>query len=174
MRFILDAPSMTGQMIALDGGQHLVWQTPDITGAQRIEMAEPRPETDMNEPFKTPQASIADHRSGVRHLFVRDMEMQMPIGIHPMEKAEAQRIIVNVDLAVSDMPVKMTDRYADVVCYQQVVERVRTLVGEGHVNLVETLAERIAAACLEDERVLSGPRAGGKARYLRGLPQRRH
>jgi NAD(P)-dependent dehydrogenase (short-subunit alcohol dehydrogenase family) len=25
VRFILDAPSMTGQMIALDGGQHLGW-----------------------------------------------------------------------------------------------------------------------------------------------------
>lgn len=28
--YILDTPSMTGQMIALDGGQHLAWQTPDI------------------------------------------------------------------------------------------------------------------------------------------------
>lgn len=30
IRFILDAPALTGQMIALDGGQHLVWQTPDV------------------------------------------------------------------------------------------------------------------------------------------------
>ena len=30
--FVLRAPSMTGQMIALDGGQHLLWQTPDIRG----------------------------------------------------------------------------------------------------------------------------------------------
>lgn len=29
VRFILESPSMTGQMIALDGGQHLAWQTPD-------------------------------------------------------------------------------------------------------------------------------------------------
>ena len=28
--FILSAPAMTGQMIVLDGGQHLVWQTPDV------------------------------------------------------------------------------------------------------------------------------------------------
>jgi NAD(P)-dependent dehydrogenase (short-subunit alcohol dehydrogenase family) len=28
--FILNSPAMTGQMIALDGGQHLIWQTPDI------------------------------------------------------------------------------------------------------------------------------------------------
>jgi NAD(P)-dependent dehydrogenase (short-subunit alcohol dehydrogenase family) len=30
-QFILSQPALTGQMIALDGGQHLVWQTPDIT-----------------------------------------------------------------------------------------------------------------------------------------------
>lgn len=30
VRFIIDAASMTGQMIALDGGQHLAWKTPDI------------------------------------------------------------------------------------------------------------------------------------------------
>jgi NAD(P)-dependent dehydrogenase (short-subunit alcohol dehydrogenase family) len=30
IRFILDAPALTGQMIALDGGQHLAWQTPDV------------------------------------------------------------------------------------------------------------------------------------------------
>ena len=29
-RFILASPAMTGQMIALDGGQHLAWATPDI------------------------------------------------------------------------------------------------------------------------------------------------
>ncbi len=30
VQFILSQPSLTGQMIALDGGQHLVWQTPDV------------------------------------------------------------------------------------------------------------------------------------------------
>jgi NAD(P)-dependent dehydrogenase (short-subunit alcohol dehydrogenase family) len=29
--FILSAAALTGQMIVLDGGQHLVWQTPDVT-----------------------------------------------------------------------------------------------------------------------------------------------
>jgi NAD(P)-dependent dehydrogenase (short-subunit alcohol dehydrogenase family) len=33
VRFILEAPAMTGQMIALDGGQHLAWQTPDVGAA---------------------------------------------------------------------------------------------------------------------------------------------
>jgi hypothetical protein len=33
VRFILATPSMTGQMIALDGGQHIAWRTPDVTGS---------------------------------------------------------------------------------------------------------------------------------------------
>jgi len=31
VQFILKSPSITGQMLALDGGQHLAWQTPDVT-----------------------------------------------------------------------------------------------------------------------------------------------
>jgi len=30
LRYLIDADSITGQMIASDGGQHLLWQTPDI------------------------------------------------------------------------------------------------------------------------------------------------
>jgi NAD(P)-dependent dehydrogenase (short-subunit alcohol dehydrogenase family) len=35
IKFILGAPAMTGQMIALDGGQHLAWDTPDVRRAPR-------------------------------------------------------------------------------------------------------------------------------------------
>ena len=30
VRFLIEAPAMTGQMITLDGGQHLAWRSPDI------------------------------------------------------------------------------------------------------------------------------------------------
>ena len=32
--FFLDSPGVTGQMIAVDGGQHLGWQTPDVLGVE--------------------------------------------------------------------------------------------------------------------------------------------
>lgn len=32
MRFILGNKAFTGQMLAIDGGQHLAWQTPDVVG----------------------------------------------------------------------------------------------------------------------------------------------
>jgi NAD(P)-dependent dehydrogenase (short-subunit alcohol dehydrogenase family) len=30
LAYLIDAPAVTGQMIAVDGGQHLAWRTPDI------------------------------------------------------------------------------------------------------------------------------------------------
>jgi NAD(P)-dependent dehydrogenase (short-subunit alcohol dehydrogenase family) len=32
IRYLWEARSITGQLIALDGGQHLAWETPDVTG----------------------------------------------------------------------------------------------------------------------------------------------
>lgn len=32
--FLIDSPAVTGQMIAVDGGQHLAWETPDVMGIE--------------------------------------------------------------------------------------------------------------------------------------------
>jgi NAD(P)-dependent dehydrogenase (short-subunit alcohol dehydrogenase family) len=32
--YFLDARAVTGQLLCVDGGQHLVWQTPDILGLE--------------------------------------------------------------------------------------------------------------------------------------------
>lgn len=32
--YFLDAPAVTGQMLAIDGGQHLAWETPDVVGVE--------------------------------------------------------------------------------------------------------------------------------------------
>lgn len=34
LRYFLSSPSVTGQLICVDGGQHLAWRTPDITGVE--------------------------------------------------------------------------------------------------------------------------------------------
>ena len=82
------------------------------------------------------------------------------IGVHPHEERGQQRIRVNVDLGVRDDGARPLSRAAvgrdelsRVVDYEAVARRVRSIVAAGHVRLVETLAERIAEACLEDARV---------------------
>jgi NAD(P)-dependent dehydrogenase (short-subunit alcohol dehydrogenase family) len=34
VRYLLTAEAVTGQMLAVDGGQHLIWQTPDVQGGE--------------------------------------------------------------------------------------------------------------------------------------------
>lgn len=34
LRYFVDAPSVTGQLLCVDGGQHLAWRTPDILGVE--------------------------------------------------------------------------------------------------------------------------------------------
>jgi dihydroneopterin aldolase len=96
---------------------------------------------------------IADAHLLVRHVFVRDLMLTALIGVYAHEKENFQRIRINLDLAVKETPSAVEDRLADVVSYEDVVAGVRDIVSNGHVNLVETLAERIAGMCLKDARV---------------------
>ena len=103
---------------------------------------------------------LATSARALRHMFLRDMVLTASIGVHPHEHSAPQRVRINVDLAVEDdgaRPLSRTpvgrDELARVVDYEKVADRVRAIVAAGHVRLVETLAERIAEACLTDHRV---------------------
>jgi 7,8-dihydroneopterin aldolase/epimerase/oxygenase len=103
---------------------------------------------------------IADAARGLRHVFLHDLLLDAAIGVYAQEHGRTQRIRVNVDLGVTDDGARAVSRaavgkddLARVVDYAVVAERVRSIVAAGHVQLVETLAERLAEACLEDPRV---------------------
>ena len=99
--------------------------------------------------------SMADAFRGTRHVFVKGLELDAVVGVHDHEKREAQRLIVSVDLTVRENAAGQVDRLEEVVCYADVVRRAREICNSGHVNLLETLAERIARSCLDDERVIA-------------------
>ena len=96
---------------------------------------------------------IASADGGLRHVFLRNLVMEASIGVYPHEHARVQRVRINVDLGTRDDGAG-PDALACVVDYEAVAKRVRAIVSAGHVRLVETLAERIAASCLGDERVI--------------------
>ena len=102
----------------------------------------------------SPKARIADAQAGVRHVFVRDLEIMATLGIHDHEKLKAQRVVINIDLSVKERGRPLDDDIANVVSYEKVVDHIKDIVGRGHVNLVETLAEMIAGRCLENPWVL--------------------
>lgn len=96
---------------------------------------------------------IANAAHSVRHVFVRDLMVSACIGIYDHEKLGNQAVRINIDLTVREGDADIADRFENVVCYEDVVKKTESIVGSGHTNLVETMAEEIAAACLEDPRV---------------------
>ncbi|HEY4345936.1 MAG TPA: dihydroneopterin aldolase [Parvibaculum sp.] len=106
----------------------------------------------MSQPENVTPLKIADAARAIRHVFVRDLLLDAHIGVYAHEHGRTQPIRVNVDLTVSEAA--HSDKLANVVCYETVVNEIKALVAQGHLNLVETLAEQIATQCLVDERVI--------------------
>jgi dihydroneopterin aldolase len=95
---------------------------------------------------------------GVRHVFVHDMVLSASVGVYAHEQRDRQRVRINIDLAVDDEAARAglmvgADELNRVVNYEKIVVAVRAIAGTGHTRLVETMAERIAEACLMDARV---------------------
>ena len=85
----------------------------------------------------------------VRHydrIYVCDLVLDARIGIHAPEKGRAQRI--RVDVAADILPADRSEDIARTLCYDYIVSGIRDIVNSGHINLTETLAERIAAHLL--------------------------
>ena len=87
-----------------------------------------------------------------RQMFIRDLVVNMLIGVHRHERDGRQRVRINVDLSLIDGSSIDDDRLASVVSYETLVHQIRTMCNSGHINLVETLAERIARLCFDDWR----------------------
>jgi len=99
------------------------------------------------QPIATPSATTTRQT-----LFVRDLVVPCAIGVYAHEKGKRQNVRINVDLNIADPNAIHDDRIDEVVSYDDVVVGIRALVEQGHIHLVETLAERIADMCLADRR----------------------
>ncbi len=82
-------------------------------------------------------------------LFIHDLVLDCNIGVHADEKGQPQRVRFNIDLTVEPISgAARGDDHAQVVCYDAILDVVHHVSAGQHVNLVETMAERIAAGCL--------------------------
>jgi 7,8-dihydroneopterin aldolase/epimerase/oxygenase len=104
--------------------------------------------------------AFADIAQATRRMFIRDLTLAASIGVYSHEHEKRQRIRINVELAVLDDGAQNISRaavglddLARVVDYEAIVNRIRAIVAAGHVQLVETLSERLAETCLLDARV---------------------
>ena len=104
--------------------------------------------------------------SGTYRVIIRDLVLAARIGVWKREKVVDQRVRINVELlAMRAGPLlapspklarePRTGRRDRILRYDTVVAGIRKIIAEGHIDLCETLAERIASLCLESKRVRS-------------------
>ncbi len=76
-------------------------------------------------------------------VIIRNLEVSMPIGIHPHERAAPQRLLVSVEVEVESPPEAGADRIAATLDYDRICDFIRALPSAGHVELQETVARRV-------------------------------
>lgn len=84
------------------------------------------------------------------HIFIRDLRIEARVGFHKRERHAPQTLRLDLEIGIANDAVFASDRVADCIDYDSVVTRIRGLLGEGHFNLVETIADRIARLLLDE------------------------
>ncbi len=92
----------------------------------------------------------AGPRVTTSRVFVSGIRVEAAIGVHGHEHGRAQPLIVDVEL---DISFAGAQRLTDTLNYETVLSAARDVAAHGHIQLVETYAERLAQACLADPRV---------------------
>jgi dihydroneopterin aldolase len=82
------------------------------------------------------------------------LEVRMGLGIHEVELAGLQRVLVSVAMTCA-YPAIPDDSIEAVVDYDHIREGILAIAASGHVMLQEVLCERIATLCFADSRVIA-------------------
>ncbi len=85
---------------------------------------------------------------------LHDLQYQAKHGALPHEKNVPQPFQVDVEIGLDTTLAARDDRLSETVNYAAVVRRINTVMAASPVNLLETLAERIAQEVLDSPRVV--------------------
>jgi dihydroneopterin aldolase len=85
-------------------------------------------------------------------VFVHDLVLDAEIGVYSHEKGVTQRARFSVDIEVAPSGEAVEDQIARVLDYDTIIATIKGILAEGHINLVETLADEIATRCLAHPR----------------------
>ena len=81
-------------------------------------------------------------------IVIRDLRVDVLIGIHKRERFVPQTVSIDLDIGIPGTKVFASDKVADTIDYEQVSIRIKALGASQHFRLVETFADRIARMLL--------------------------
>ncbi|MGH8378241.1 MAG: dihydroneopterin aldolase, partial [Gammaproteobacteria bacterium] len=86
-------------------------------------------------------------------VFIRDLRVETVVGIYDWERRIKQIVSLDLDMGTDIARAANSDRIEDTLDYKTVAKRVAQFVSEAEFQLVETLAEKVAALILEEFKV---------------------
>ena len=86
-------------------------------------------------------------------IFISDLRIETIIGIYDWERVVRQTVSLDLEMAADIRKAAATDSIDDTLNYKAVAKRLIDFVGTSEFQLVETLAERIAAIVLDEFNV---------------------
>ena len=86
-------------------------------------------------------------------VFIRDLRINTVVGIYDWERRIRQTVILDLDMGTDILPAAASDNIEDTLDYKAVAKRVAQYVSEQEFQLVETLAENVAALVLKEFKV---------------------
>ena len=87
-------------------------------------------------------------------IFVRNLVLPIAIGVYDEEQGITQKVGFTIEAEVAAGVSPKGDNIEEVPSYDDLANAVKNIVAAGHINLVETLAARIAERCLADTRIV--------------------
>ncbi len=86
-------------------------------------------------------------------IFVRDHVVDCHIGVYAEEKGVTQKVRLSVDAYLAPGVKSTVDEMVEVPSYTDIIDAIASVIGRGHIQLVETLAEDVAKILLGDTRI---------------------
>lgn len=86
-------------------------------------------------------------------IFVRDFVVDCNVGVYAEEQGVTQKVAFTVEARLVPSVYSAKDKMTEVPSYADIIDTIVALARGGHINLVETFAEKIAETCLADPRI---------------------
>ena len=133
VKYFIINDNVTGQILSVDSGQSLAWETPDIINTKE---------------WKKKNLKIVKLRSKKnytykRKIIISDLTLLLSIGIHKFEKIKKQEVKFNIGIDINPSLIPIETKLNSIVNYETVIKIITELTKNKHYELLETLAEDI-------------------------------
>ena len=141
--FFIKNISITGQVLAIDSGQNLNWQTPDIMGKRMKRSNFKIVKIDKNK-------SLFNYE---KKILINELILNLKLGYYDFEKKKPQKVKFSLEIDYEDKKPSSDKDIKSIVNYGTIVKLITKLVKKKHYNFLETLAEAVFDELFKDQRI---------------------